>query len=287
MRRLTTLLLAVSLVLAAACSGSDDDAADQQGSPAERVAAAADLTQEDGSARTSFEAAVTGLLRSDEPSSATGEGLVDFAQHRGSLEVDLGPLLAGAGIPGLDAQSETLFEGNVIYLRSSLLNSFLGVDTPWIRVDLEAPAGNTGLDLSPLATLTGNDPGAQLGLLAGVDPGSVRELGGQDVRGENTVRYGAAVDLVVAATQAGTDAERQRFERLRTQLGTDRLDIQVDLDRQGRVRRLAYAQPLPADAGGATSEVVLEYYDFGTDVDLTIPGPDQVTDVADVPIPGG
>ena len=264
----------------------DGTVVDWTGAPS-RVAGAAELTMADRTARTSFAATVTGLGGDDEPATATGEGLVDFAQHRGSLEVDLGPLLAGAGIPGLDATSETLYDGDVIYLQSSLLNSFLGIDTPWLRIDLAAPTGDAGPDLSPLATLIGNDPSAQLGLLAGVDPGSVRELGSQDVRGENTVRYGATVDLVAAGASAGTDAERQRFERLRTLLKMDTLDIQVDLDRQGRVRRLAYAQPLPAGSADTTSEVELEYYDFGTGVDLAIPAVGEFTDLSDVDLPGG
>ena len=75
--------------------------------------------------------------------------------------------------------------------------------------------------------------------------------------------------------------------RLRTELGTDTLDIQVDLDRQGRVRRLAYVQPVPTGAADSTSEVEVEYYDFGTGVDLTIPAADEVTDLSEVDIPGG
>ena len=288
MRRSVSVLLALGLTLAAACSDGGDGDGGDQGTPAERVAAAADRTREDGTARTTFASTVTGLGGGEEEGSAEGDGLVDFDRSRGSLDVDLGALLGAAGLPGLDAQAETLYEGSVIYLRSDLVNGFLGVDTPWIRIDLDAPGGQGGgPDLGALATLAGNDPGAQLGLLAGIDPDSVEEAGEADVRGEGTSRYRATVDLPSAARNAADEVERQRFERLITQLGTDRVEVEVNLDGPGRVRRIAYSQPLPAGSGSGSAEVELEYYDFGTHVDLTIPAAGEFTDLADVPLPGG
>lgn len=290
-RRALTVLFTIALLLASACSDDDEqgDAADQPVPPSERVAAAADRTRAEGTARTAFESAVTGLGGGDETGSAAGEGLVDFEANRGSLDIDLGPLLAGAGVPGLDAQTETLYEGGLIYLRSDLVNSFLGVDTPWLRIDLEGSPGGAGAqpDLGPLASLAGNDPGDQLALLSAIDPASVQEVGQADVRGGATTLYTATVDLAAGGATAADEDERRQFERLVDQLGTDRLDVGVNLDAEGRVRRIAYSPPPGGQGAGPAVDVELEYYDFGAEVDLAIPAGDQVTDLADVPLLAG
>jgi hypothetical protein len=168
------------------------------------------------------------------------------------------------------------------------VNGFLGVDTPWLRIDLDSPGGSPGAgpDLGPLASLAGNDPGDQLALLAAIDPASVEEVGESDVRGEGTTLYRGTVDLAAGAASAPDEGGRQRFERLISQLGTERLDVEVDLDGAGRVRRIAYSPP-PPEGTGPTADVELEYYDFGAEVDLAIPAGDQVTDLADVPLLGG
>lgn len=237
------------------------------GSPAvQRLAAAPAATAGAGSARVSITVTTHGV---DDPAAAeiTGEGEIDFAGERGRIVMEM---------PGMDGTSgttvETVFLDGVIY---SQLPMPEGVQ--WLRIDT---AEVEGAGSSPLGGTS--DPRADLAFLGGAR--DVSEVGEEDVRGAATTHYRFTVDLEAAREASDDDEHRRLIDRVRTQLGTDELPMEVWLDDDGRVRRQRYDLGLAAMHGqdhevtsGTTT--VVEYHDFGLDVDVEPPPEEAIVDI--------
>lgn len=117
----------------------------------------------------------------------------------------------------------------------------------------------------------------------------VTKVGSESIRGVKTTHYAVVIDVdkaVLAAPPAAQDAMRQ----LAGLYTVKTLPLDVWLDAQQRVRR--YQQTLdlstlklPAAAKannvlGSQLSIKFELYDFGAPVDVQVPAPDQVTDLA-------
>lgn len=276
--RRTPAVVLLAVAVLAGCSDQDDDpttadggaAGDSAEPPGEVVAAALDVTLAEGSARTAFTTDLTGLADSEEALSVEGEGVVDLEGRRSTVTVDLGGVLTGLGLPGIEGEVETRTVEGTTWFRSPFFNTVLGVRTDWVRVD-DASTPDAGEGLAQLTSLAGHDPGDQLRLLGGLDPATVEVVGDEDVRGDATTHYRAAVE------PEGVLAD---------ELGEGPVGVDVWLDGDGRVRRLAYTADLPPAAGGGTADVELEYFDFGTDVDVEPPPDADVTPAEDITEPG-
>lgn len=251
--------------------------------PEDRLAAAPAATVAAGSARTLFTATLLDVGGAGGDNlSFSGEGEIDFEGGRASSRSDLTELLRGSEIEGVDGEMESVVDGAVSYVRSALFTTMVGAPTPWIRIDPAALESATGMDMTQLSSMTSSDPNAQLSVLAGVMEGSVEEAGSGEVRGTPTSRFRATVDLRKAAEDTGAVADPEQFEQFITTLGSSELAVEVDLDDDDRVRRLAYEHRLPAEGGGGRQQVELEYFDFGAEVDIALPPADQVTDLVDL-----
>jgi hypothetical protein len=291
--RLVPLLIAGVLLLAGCSSdqppSSTGDAEDREettttGSATagaeERLAAAPAATVAAGTARTTFTATLIDVGGAGSGTvSFGGDGEIDFEGQRASSRSDLTEVLRTGGMEGVDGEMESVIDGSISYLRSPFFTTMVGAPTPWIRIDPAALESVTGMDMTQLSGLTSNDPNAQLAFLAGVVEGSVQEVGASDVRGTPTTRFRATVDLRKAAEDAGAVTDPAQFEQFVTTLGGSELTVEVDLDDDDRVRLLSYEHQLPAESGGGRQQIALEYFDFGTDVDISIPPDDQVTDL--------
>jgi hypothetical protein len=253
----------------------------------ERLAVAPAATVAAGSARTTFTAT---LVDAGGPGSGTvtfgGDGEIDFEAQRASSRSDLSELLAAGGADDVDGEMESVVDGTISYLRSPFFTAMVGAPTPWIRIDPAALESVTGMDMSQLSGLTSNDPNAQLAFLAGVVEGSVEELGAGEVRGTPTTRFRAKVDLRKAAEDAGAVTDPAQFEQFVATLGGSDLAVEVELDDDDRVRLLSYEHQLPTETGGGRQQIELEYFDFGADVDISLPPDDQVTDLTELFQPG-
>lgn len=275
MRTTPRAVLVVAAVLVAACSGGDGDGDGSAPSPASVLAAAPGRTIDAGSSRVAVSAALEGQTRGK----LDGEGVFEFASERGRLEVDLGPLgLAGAG------RTAVVLDGDVVYIELGRRLPGLG-DRPWVKVDLDALAEGQGDSIEALRQLKANDPAAILNSLRGVT-GEVTVVGEEPVRGVDTTRYEATVDLG-KASEASPGEVRDDLAEVTRQLGGERLPVEAWIDAEGRLRRLRYTVDLaelsdeaPAKGAGAgRSTTTLELYEFGVDAAVAVPPDDQTTDL--------
>lgn len=278
MRRALLILSLLSALALAACGGESGsvEAESDGGGSRQAVLAAAQMTTEAGSYRSSFDLAFEGL--GDEPVSMRGEGVFGSEPPRGRMTFDMSELGA---IAGQDlGKADFIFDGDTVYMRFPALSSRVPEIKEWIKFDLADLSGQLGADLGQVSQINQSDPSAALEYLRAASE-DVEEVGEEEVRGQPTTRYRMTVDLRKVA--AATPGQRSNVEKVVRLSGIEELPAEVWVDGEGRVRRmtLAYAN-LKAGQGRETDmKMTMELFDFGVEVDVEPPEPDRVTDIGD------
>jgi len=271
--RLVALVTVLLVSVAGACGGSDE-------SPRGLLSQSGERTFEAGTARASFTVELDGAAGMP-PGGASfaGDGLFDFDRELGHISMDMTELLASAGAGAVDGTIEVLTHDMVVFLRAPFVNQALGVDTPWVRLDLAALADKeVGADLAQLNRFTSNDPRRVLAMLRGVTEDGITEVGEADVRGVATTHYRAEIDLERAYEEADAVTDPAAFRAFIDDIGRSTVMVDAWVDGDGLLRRIEYAVPLP-DSNGGESRSTMELFDFGLDVDLETPPPSETTDL--------
>jgi hypothetical protein len=243
------------------------------------VASAASKTTEAGSSRVAFE---TSMQLFGKDVSFTADGLFDYGDSTGSMTLDLGSMLPLAGV----GQFELRMVDEKIYMRlPSLMGLGLPTDKEWVSLEpgkaLEG-AGFGGLDPSSMQ----QDPAQLLRLLRASS--EVTAAGTATIRGVDTTRYTAKLDLrksieanaeELELTQEQRALLRQAAEQLVDQVETDTLPVEVYVDDDGLLRRLALDLSLSAEGQRLSMKQTTDFYDFGVDVDVVAPPASQVFDL--------
>lgn len=240
-------------------------------------------TAAERTARTAFEVTTTGPLADPAGGQAasttvSGEGVVDLSGAASSLTVGM----AGIG----DLQMRQVGNAAYVKLPGEFATQVPGAK-PWMRVDLAAIYEQQyGTSPGRMQGGTTQDPARQLEYLRGVSS-SVEKVGEEEIRGVRTTHYRAVVDLAREAARQGPEAQRA-YEDLEKQLGTSKLPVEVWLDDQQRVRRFAtdLTTPVPENPDAPDTpenaqmrtRMTVDYYDFGTAVDVQAPPPSQTMD---------
>lgn len=289
---LVSMVLFVVLALGVVAVVPDDDP------PAEAsVRAAAQQTVDASTGRFEVTLATAGVPAVPD-FEAVVTGAYDIPQDRFETTVDLSSLADGLAAQGLDllggdATFTLVVDGSTVYLRSSLVQSLLGADTEWVRVDL-AELGVEGGVFGDAAGQMGAatlDPGTFLEMLEGFG-GEVTEAGRESVRGTETTHYSGSIDLDVAYQQIPVE-ERAEIEQFLGSLVPGGIDlptfpVDVWIDDLGLVRRFETRVSLAelAIPGGQSlaGEVSLriEYFDPGQPVEIAVPAPEQAADLRDL-----
>ena len=266
-RRLLVLVLAVALV-AVGCSPEE--------SPQEVLAAAPNQTIAERTSRLDLDVNVTGGRAAG---TFRGGGVFDYRAQRGQIELDLSTV----GIPAPGGRAELLLLGDLIFVKLPLdLPELAG--RPWVKVDVKQLGRQAGVDLSSLRQLQNNDPTPSMQFLEGVD--TAEEVGKETLRGTETTHYKATLDLARVRQRVAPEV-KDDVDRIRDQLGVEKVPTDAWVDGEGRLRRLrqridlANAKTTGLD-GQPLSGVVtntFELYDFGVRVDVQEPPADQVSDL--------
>jgi hypothetical protein len=253
-----------------------------------RVQGAAAKVTEARSARLSMTARTTFAGEQIAASTATTQGVYDWAAHKGQMDTTIKP----AGIP-VGMTERTLVIGSAIYIKVREAPDG-GPATPgethkpWIKVKLPkglASQGGFGPGLSLVPDGGGGDPTQALLYLKAA--GKVEQIGSERVRGEPTTRY--AVTLDAAKVDAQVPEELQRFAEESGLAFPKPADVWID--QQGRLRKIQYTLTMKVPdgefQGPMTIETTMELYDFGVSVDVTPPPANQVEVMGpDAPPPG-
>ena len=252
-------------------------------SPQSAVAEAATKTAEAGTSRLALE--VETSLSGEEPVAFTGTGAFDYEGKRGRMRMDMSELLEASGAPAAQGDVQVVFEGLVVYMKFPLLTRQLPGKKPWVKIDLDTVGKEQGVDLGALSNLNQGDPTQALQYLKATS-GDVEEVGREEVRGEETTRYRATIDLRKVPDVAPPE-ERERIRRTIDQVveasGESEIPTDVWVDDEGRVRRQRYTQKLAAgEDRRAEMTFTMEFFDFGVDVSAEPPPASKVTDISKI-----
>lgn len=262
-RSIGVVVVASAAVLLGACG--------EEVRPVDRIRQSSQKVVDAGSSKMSVALDGSGL-------SLEGEGAYDYEQRRGTMTLDTSSL-AAAGFP---KELKVLVDDTIIYVNlGGLLQG-----TEWAKIDT-TKAAELGPQYASLAGLgTRNDPRATLAYMRGVRD-DVKTVGKEEVRGADTTHYSATIDLEAAA-EASTGDQAKAIRSTIDELGTKTIPGEFWLDGDGRLRRyrseidLSKVKRAEGSEGvTGTTTTTMEFFEFGTDVELDLPAADQVTDLAD------
>lgn len=247
--------------------------------PERAMSFSADKTAGAGSSKMAFEATT---VLSGERLSFGGVGAFDYKTRQGSLSLDLSDFLKAVGVKS--TRFEVLVDGPVVYMKfPGVFAKQLpgGGAKPWVKIDLAEAAALKGVNLSQLQQLN-QDPSQILDYLRSTT-GDVKEVGQETIRGVNTTQYEATIDLAKVPAQAPPElrkAAEASLAQLIGRLGTSKLPVQVWVDAEGLLRRFSEVISIPAGTTKATTSITMEFYDYGTKVDVSPPPADETIDLA-------
>ena len=246
------------------------------------IAEAADVTVAERGMRIAIEQTLTLPGAGAGRMKTTGSGVMDTAGQASHLtmKVTSAPDVVVGAFDKNDLSTEVITDRTVVYTHSAQLSQLLGAGRRWLRIDAAKVGEAAGIDVSAL-TQPGQDPTQALRQLKAVGA-DVEKVGREDVRGVETMRYRATVDLrryPAHAPAAERAAAREAIERLIDMTGASTIPVDVWIGQDDLVRRVAQKLALKGAGGPSSVEQRLELYDFGTRVDIRIPPPSQVTDM--------
>ncbi|MGI8790429.1 MAG: hypothetical protein ACR2I4_06035, partial [Actinomycetota bacterium] len=265
--------LAALLLLLIACGG---DSSRSSGEAARSLAAASEKTLEEQSSKVSVSVSVDSSDGSLPQGGYRAQGAFDYSNNKGHMSVDLGQLPV---VAGSDAGSvNVVFDESVIYMKLPGLQESVPTTKPWVRIDVKELQRQSG-GASQFNAFGQADPSQYLQFLQGA--GKVEELGSETVRDVETTRYKAVVNLSEAVKQAPAET-RKTLSRAIKASESNSVPVNAWIDSEGLLRRVRYSYGNSEQTGGLSSSIEVDFYDFGTSVEIRLPAPDQVTDLADI-----
>jgi hypothetical protein len=256
-------VLGFVLVLALGACGSGRHASGaptSKVSTARLVAGAADAAAREQTAR--FDGYVN--LRTD-TKDATVPVRGAFDTEHGALTMTLE---ANSFVPDADGTIEVRMVRGAMYvdlgeLAANSRNAPRSVrERPWIKVAIPGDIASAGTQ----------NFGDQLAALRGA--GDVRARGHERIRGVETTRYHAEVD-VQRALDAVSRSDRTQVEQALKLFGPS-LPIDVWIDGHGLPRRMVMTIHATGNGSSATIDEHLDFFDFGADVSVATPPADLV-----------
>jgi hypothetical protein len=259
LRSLALVLLAASTGIAAACGGGSDSSSGRT-----RVAQAAYVTSRGPGYRTSID---INIYLKGQHSTIKGDGALGERGRVGSLDLEIG----GKHI-------KEIVKSPYIYVAApSDADQSATAGKPWLRANSVAYSQATGA--SGLSS-DASSPKELLGFLQ--TNGKVSAVGSETVRGVETKRFHALIDLrrygttVPSRERAAAERSVKQLERI---TGGGTLPIDVWIDSQHRVRRVSLQLHTCIKGGKLDESIVIELYDYGRQPAIAVPAPSEVHDI--------
>jgi LppX_LprAFG lipoprotein len=261
-------LAAVLLALGLTACGSETAA---EPAPQEAVALAASKTTGAGTYKADI---VSSIDIAGQSLEMTGTGEFDGDAQRGRVSYS-------ASVAGQDIDVDTVFALPDVYMRypAGLLPG-IPEGKSWIKLDLEKLGREAGFDFGQLMQAGQSDPSQGLQFLRGVT--DTQAVGDEDVRGVSTTHYTGVVDLQRLADK--DPALKGTVDALIAQAGLTRIPVEVWVDDENFVRRMKQSFEGATFGPGMQLDMTMttELYDFGSDVKVEVPSPDDVVDLGEI-----
>jgi hypothetical protein len=197
---------------------------------------------------------------------ATGE--FDYAHSRGVLRFGGGLALGGEEVRYLPPRIYVEFAGAV--------GPPIPAGKSWVEISLPSQAAGGSVGFLPLGGVNAS-PMDLLSALTAV-ASNVIDLGPATIRGVAVTHYRVTVDLAKAAAHLQAEASAD-FRSFASSLGSSTLPVDVWVDGQARVNRIAITLPMPSGSGmpaGFRLAEAADFYDFGIPVQVSPPPASEV-----------
>jgi hypothetical protein len=267
-RHAVSVIFALLMACSIAACGGDSVALDP-------VAEAATKTSDAKSMRIEMRMTIAGSGFGSKPVAVKTSGVA--TGNRSAMTMRM-PAIDGRDL----GEFEVRADGLVLYLRMPFLQAAAPDLKPWIKIDLRKAAKDIGLDLDALMELgTQTDPTKALDFLKAA--GEVEEVGKATVRGVETTRYKAVIDLERYAAElernGGGKAAATSVRKAIELTGKSTMPIEVWIGEDSLVRRMTWEQQVSAGTGQAVSTVkaTMDLFDYGANVEVVIPRDDQTS----------
>lgn len=262
-RRAIVLVIAVAAVFALLAwqRGGDNDGS----GPLNAIAAAAERTQGEPGGRAAMRTIISSPVES-ESFTITGDMVYSGERTRGAMTF-VNPE------SGESEEMDLVGDGLELYMRSSLFGS-LPDGREWMGLDLSViPTGDTPLP----ANL---DAKGELAILEAAT-GDVQKLGEEEVRGVPTVRYRGEIDNAARAEQLREEGAGKLASQI--EAGSP-LRVEAWIDGDGLVRRmrLVRSNPRAEGDGSSTTDMRVDFFDFGIEPKIDVPEPNEVFDMTSI-----
>jgi hypothetical protein len=271
---LSLIALLASSVVAIGC-GSDDLSS-------ESVAEAAEKTRDEGTAKIAFTIRASGL---DLPQEMTvrGSGITALDELTMDVTMDLGPLLANAGVEG-DGETRIIVLARDVYVRIPSVDGFeLPGGKTWVAANVPQILGRMGIDAEGLGALITVTPSSWLRALGQAD--KLEQVGEKEIDGAATTHYRGKLTLEDSLAALPADRRKRAkkaVDELLAQAGEKDTATPTDIwvDEDGRIRRMTQRTKIPAQDGTPPGEMTMtfDYSDFGTELSIGAPKPDETFD---------
>ncbi len=266
-------LLALLMAFAIAACGGDTVALDPVAEAATRTGAA-------DSMRIEMRMTMAAPEYGPKPVTFTTTGIA--AGKRAAMTMRM-PAVEGVELGDIEIRSD----GLVVYMRMPFLQAAAPQLKPWIKIDLREAGKDLGVDFDALMELSAQmDPTKALAFLRAA--GKVDELGSATVRGVETTRYKGVIDLERYAKQlekkGGGKAAASSVRKLIELTGESTMPIELWIDEDSLVRRMAWEQTVSASAGQSptTVKATMDLFDYGVDANVVIPPDNQTSSFDDL-----
>ena len=288
---LIAVLAALVVVIAAGCGASSDAVPELTSfNQVAQTSSATDTARFD----LTLKATVPGLKNE---LSFVASGGFDTPAKRAEMKVDLsaiadvvqglssqfgGKVTGDRGSPS-DWKLEAIQDGDTIYVNFPLIAKKLPAGKTWVKGDASTISKANAGQLSQFGPLAGTDPTDVFGVLKAVS-GSIEAVGTDELRGVQTNHYRATIDLAKMAALI-PEAQRQGLgpiDDAAKQAGLDNLPLDIWIDADNQVHKLSIDLDVkpPGSKDELKASLVVEFYDYGKPLDLSLPPADQVADIA-------
>lgn len=241
---ISVVVVAIAVVLIAQGGGGGS-------SPLNAIAKAAEVTQREPGGRATLRAKVTS---STSPEGLVESGTMDF-EDNGRAE---GTLTVRGLTTGTEAQITSIADGTTSYTSSDALES-VTEGKKWMKLDLAGAAKLEG-GASPA------QGGPQEGLKVLEDVRDAEEVGKEEVDGVATTHY------------RGTFPATEEIFGVKAHFSPPQADVWIDSQNHVRRMRIVVTGSLNEGEGSTTTEMDIDFVEFGRVPKIELPPPDEVFD---------
>ena len=178
---------------------------------------------------------------------------------------------------------EIIQDGLVVYMKYPALPG-MPATKPWIKMDLEKMGADAGLDMGGLMQGGTSDPSQMLEFLRGV--ADIDVVGDEEIRGASATHYKGTLDFDKIIEEAPAETRKvleASIDQMSEMVGSPTIPVDVWIDDEGRVVRMKESFELSeGEADGTTMNMTIDFFDFGTPVEIEIPPASQISDFQDV-----